>query len=77
MSRRSKGEKIMGVKRGREMILGHEERGNQGGKYGRSTRAMLRYGRVAIQSNKEWVYTIKLEKSYGVILNDNIVTLLR
>ena len=38
---------------------------------------MLRYGRVAIQSNKEWVYTIKLEKSYGVILNGNGLMLLR
>ena len=38
---------------------------------------MLRYGRIGIKSNEEWVYTIKLEKSYGGILNGNSMTLLR
>ena len=38
---------------------------------------MLRYRRVVIQSNEEWVYTIKLEKSYGIILNGNCVTLVQ
>ena len=38
---------------------------------------MLRYGREGIESNKEWMYTIKLEKSYRGILNGNSVTLLR
>ena len=73
----SKEDKTMGNKREREMRLGNEERGNQGGKYGCSNRVMLRYGRIGIQSNEEWVYTIKLEKSYGGILNGNSVTLLR
>ena len=38
---------------------------------------MLRYGRIGIQRNEEWVYTIKLEKSYRGILNGTSVTLLR
>ena len=49
----------------------HEENNGQG------NGTMLRYGRVVIQSNKEWVYTIKLEKSYGDIINGNCVMLVQ
>ena len=38
---------------------------------------MLRYENEGVKSNEEWVYTIKLEKSYGGILNGNNFTLLR
>ena len=34
---------------------------------------MMRHWRVGIQSNEEWVYTIKLEKSYGSVLMEVVL----
>ena len=44
---------------------------------GQGNGAMLRYGRLGIQSNEEWIYSIKLEKSYGGIKNGNSVKLVQ
>ena len=54
-----------------------DDKDNHKANNGQSNGTMLRYGRVGIQSNKEWVYTLKLEKIYGGFLNGNCVTLVR
>ena len=67
----------MQTKRDRDTISEGVSNNNQAANSGQGKGIMLRYGRVGIQSNEEWVYTIKLEKSYGIILNGNCVTLVR
>ena len=70
-------EEPKGEKTKREMRSGDEEKISQGGKYEWKNRAILRYGRIGIKINEQCVSTIKLEKSYGGILNGNSATLLR
>ena len=48
-----------------------EEMMNREVKNGKNNQVTMRYGREGIGINEEWVYTIKLEKSYGGIINGN------
>ena len=39
--------------------------------------AIARYGRYGHSSNEEWVYTLKVEKRYGAMIQGTCVTLLK